>query len=91
MGPNAKPNGIIEFNRKELAAYLARARGPGESSMKIKDRPRPTGEAARVVWQTYDVPLSRVAGMGARGAKYPINDGYDWNLGHSVEAWPAAA
>ncbi len=81
MGPNAKPNGIIEFNRKELAAYLARARGPGESSLKIKDRPRPTGEAARVVWQTYDVPLSRVAGMGARGAKYPINDGYDWNLG----------
>ena len=81
MGPNAKPNGIIEFNRKELAAYLARARGPGESSMKFKDRPRPTGEAARVVWQTYDVPLSPVAGMGARGAKYPINDGYDWNLG----------
>ena len=29
LGPNAKPNGIIEFNRKELAAYLARARGPG--------------------------------------------------------------
>jgi streptogramin lyase/mono/diheme cytochrome c family protein len=81
LGPNAKPNGIIEFNRKELAAYLARARGPGESSMKFKDRPRPTGEAARVVWQTYDVPLSTVAGMGTLGAKYPINDGYDWNLG----------
>jgi streptogramin lyase len=81
LGPNAKPNGIIEFNRKDLAAYLARARGPGESSMKIKDRPRPTGEAARVVWQTYDVPLSTVAGMGTQGAKYPINDGYDWNLG----------
>ena len=57
-GPNAKPNGIIEFNRKELAAYLARARGPGETSMKFKDRPRPTGEAARVVWTTYDVPLN---------------------------------
>jgi len=81
LGPNAKPNGIIEFNRKDLAAYLARARGPGESSMKIKDRPRPTGEAANVVWQTYDVPLSTVAGMGTQGAKYPINDGYDWNLG----------
>src|ERR1700674_2591374 len=47
QGPNAKPNGIIEFNRKELAAYLARARGPGETSMKFKDRPRPSGGAAR--------------------------------------------
>src|SRR5579862_6663890 len=60
-GPNAKANGIIEFNRKDLAAYLARARGPGETSLKIKDRPRPTGEAARVVWTTYDVPLSPIA------------------------------
>ena len=81
-GPECqKPNGIIEFNRKDLAAYLARARGPGESSMKFKDRPRPTGEAARVVWQTYDVPLNPATGMGAQGAKYPVNDGYDWNLG----------
>jgi virginiamycin B lyase len=81
MGPNAKPNGIMEFNRKDLAAYLARARGPGATSMKFQDRPRPTGEAARVVWTTYDVPLSPVSGMGARGAKYPINDGSDWSLG----------
>src|SRR6266849_3710310 len=35
-GPGAKPNGIIDFNQKQLAAYLARARGPGESSMKFK-------------------------------------------------------
>ena len=80
-GPNAKPNGIMEFNRKELAAYLARARGPGATSMKFQDRPRPSGEAARVVWTTYDVPLNPVTGMGARGAKYPINDGSDWSLG----------
>jgi virginiamycin B lyase len=81
MGPNAKPNGIMEFNRKELAAYLARARGPGATSMKFQDRPRPSGEAARVVWTTYDVPLNPVTGMGARGAMYPINDGSDWSLG----------
>src|ERR1700676_1476274 len=68
-GPNAKVNGIIEFNRKELAAYLARARGPGESSMKFKDRPRPTGEAARVVWQTYDLPLKPDGGIGPQGVK----------------------
>jgi streptogramin lyase/mono/diheme cytochrome c family protein len=81
MGPSAKANGIMEFNQKELAAYLARARGPGATSMKFQDRPRPSGEAARVVWTTYDVPLNPATGMGARGAKYPINDGSDWNLG----------
>jgi virginiamycin B lyase len=54
-GGDRKPNAIIDYNQKALAAYLARARGPGESSLKIKDRPRPTGEAARVTWTTYDV------------------------------------
>ena len=49
--------------------------------MKFKDRPRPTGEAARVVWQTYDVPLNPMTGMGARGAKYAVNDGSDWTQG----------
>jgi streptogramin lyase len=79
-GPNAKVNGIIEFNRKELAAYLARARGPGESSMKFKDRPRPTGEAARVTWTTYDVPLNPDTGIGTQ-VLYGTNDGSDWSLG----------
>jgi hypothetical protein len=79
-GPNAKANAIIQFNQKELAAYLARARGPGESSMKFKDRPRPTGEAARVVWTTYDLPLNPDVGIGTQ-VKYNPNDGSDWNLG----------
>jgi streptogramin lyase len=79
-GPNAKVNGIIEFNRKELAAYLARARGPGESSMKFKDRPRPTGEAARVTWTTYEVPLNPDTGIGTQ-VLYGTNDGSDWSLG----------
>jgi streptogramin lyase len=79
-GPNAKVNGIIQYNQKELSAYLARARGPGESSMKFKDRPRPTGEAARVVWTTYDLPLNPDVGIGTQ-TKYNPNDGSDWNLG----------
>jgi len=79
-GPNAKVNGIIQYNQKELVAYLARARGPGESSMKFKDRPRPTGEAARVVWTTYDLPLNPDVGIGTQ-TKYNPNDGSDWNLG----------
>src|SRR5262245_38097974 len=52
-----KVNAVIERHQKELAAYLARARGPGESSMKVKLRPRPSGETARVVFTEYDVPL----------------------------------
>ena len=57
-GPTAKPNQIMDRNQKQLAAYLARARGPGESSMKVASRPRPTGEAARAVWTLYDLPLN---------------------------------
>ncbi|MDB5902370.1 MAG: virginiamycin hydrolase Vgb [Betaproteobacteria bacterium] len=77
-GPNGKPNQIMDRNQKQLAAYLARARGPGESSMKITSRPRPTGEAARAVWTLYDLPLNPDAGIGT---KYNTNDGTDWAMG----------
>src|ERR1700732_4086876 len=82
-GANAKVSQIIEYNRKELSAYLARARGPGETSMKFKDRPRPTGEAARVVWTTYDLPLNPDAGIGTQGVKTAdaVNDGSGWSPG----------
>jgi streptogramin lyase len=79
-GPNGHANMIINRNQKQLAAYLSRARGPGESSMKIASRPRPTGEAARAVWTLYDLPLNPDAGDGAL-AKYNPNDGTDWSLG----------
>jgi len=74
QGEKAKPNGLLEFNEKDLAAYLAGARGPGESTMKIKLPPRPRGEAARVVFREYDVPADAAA--PARP-----NDGHDWSLG----------
>jgi streptogramin lyase len=77
-GPNASVNQIMDRNQKELAAYLARARGPGETSMKFPARPRPTGEAARVVWKLYDLPLNPDSGIGT---KYNDNDGTDWSLG----------
>jgi virginiamycin B lyase len=77
-GPNGKPNQIMDRNQKQLAAYLARARGPGESSMKVASRPRPTGEAARAVWTLYDLPLNPDAGIGT---KYNTNDGTDWAMG----------
>ena len=56
---------MIDFNQKELAAYLARARGPGASALKFKPRPPPSGEAARVVWKLYDLPMIQPdAGIG---------------------------
>ena len=55
--PEHKPQGVLDRHQQELAAYLARARGPTES-MTIKLRPRPSGETARVVFKEYDVPLA---------------------------------
>jgi streptogramin lyase/cytochrome c5 len=77
-GPTAKANMIMDRNQKQLATYLARARGPGESSMNVKPRPRPTGEAARAVWTLYDLPLNPETGIGT---KYNPNDGTEWALG----------
>jgi len=79
-GPGAKANQIMQHNQKQLAAYLARARGPGESSMKFVPRPRPTGEAARAVWTLYDLQINPDAGIGTQ-VKYNPNDGTDWSLG----------
>jgi len=76
--PGTEVNKIIEHNQRPLAAYLARVRGPGESTMVFKARPRPTGEAARVVWKLYDLPLNPDASVGT---KYNTNDGTDWTLG----------
>lgn len=77
-GEKDRANASIEGHEKELAAYLARARGPGPTSMKFNLRPRPSGEAARVVFKEYAVPLDPDVGLEW---KYPLNDGSDWSLG----------
>jgi streptogramin lyase/mono/diheme cytochrome c family protein len=68
----------IEYFEKDLAAYLAKVRGPGPTTMKFKVRPRPTGDVARVVFTEYEVPLDP---EGRFDTKYPTNDGSDWSLG----------
>ncbi|MFL6797314.1 MAG: carboxypeptidase regulatory-like domain-containing protein [Xanthobacteraceae bacterium] len=78
VGASRPPSGILEYHQKELAAYLARARGPGESAMKFKLEPRPSGEAARAVFKEYDVPLDPDVGLPAN---FIQNDGSDWSLG----------
>ncbi|MEA2985136.1 MAG: hypothetical protein QOD94_1390 [Alphaproteobacteria bacterium] len=76
--PQRNPNPNIAYHQKELAAYLTRARGPGQTSMKFKLLPRPAGEAARVVFKEYDVPPEK--GHGPEDGKF-LNDGSDWSLG----------
>jgi streptogramin lyase len=78
MGKERKPSGILDYHQKELAAYLAAARGPGESTMTFKPEPRPAGETARVMFKEYDVPLDPDAGLPAN---FVQNDGSDWSLG----------
>lgn len=76
--PNVPPNPVLDFHQAELARYLAKARGPGESAFRITSRPRPSGEAARVVFREYDVPLNPDQDLPSRE---PPNDGSDWNRG----------
>jgi streptogramin lyase len=76
--PGAEPNQVLDFHQKELAAYLARARGPGAGGFKIVTRPRPSGEAARAVFKEYDVALNPDQALPA--PDHP-NDGSDWSLG----------
>jgi streptogramin lyase len=73
QGPEHTATPNIDFHQKELAAYLARARGPGPTSMKFNLRPRPAGEAARVVVKEYDFPME--------GGHAASMDGSDWSLG----------
>ncbi len=78
VGKERAPSGILDFHQKELAAYLARARGLEQSSMQVKLEPRPSGEAARAVVREYDMPLDPDVALPAN---FVQNDGSDWSLG----------
>lgn len=86
--PQDRPaNQIMQMNQQRLAAYLAKVRGPNSGAPKIVERPRPSGEAARVVWQLYDV--ERVPDAGARflpGNASLDNDGTNWAMGTPSKA-----
>jgi streptogramin lyase len=78
QGPDHKPQGLLDFHQQELATYLARARGPGENGLNLKLRPKLGGEAARVAFIEYDLPLDPNAGLPA---DFVANDGSDWSMG----------
>lgn len=84
--PQDRPaNQIMQMNQKRLAAYLAKVRGPN-SKVTIPERPKVTGEAARVVWQLYDVPRVQGAGASALPPSTADNDGTNWALGTPSKA-----
>ena len=73
MGEDQPPMPAVHYFKPELAAYLAKMRGPGPSPMKFKARPRPTGDSALAVVTEFDVPLPE--------GGYPEHDGSDWSFG----------
>jgi len=77
VGKDRKPSGILDYHHKELAAYLASARGP-KAAARIRPEPRPSGEAARVEIREYDMPLDPDQNLPAN---FIQNDGSDWSLG----------
>jgi streptogramin lyase len=77
-GDHEAGNPSIAGHQEELSRYLARARGPGDSSMNYNLRTRPTGEAARAVFKEYDVPLDPDLKLPGT---YFTNDGSDWTKG----------
>jgi len=84
--PQDRPaNQIMQMNQQRLAAYLAKVRGPN-STVKIPERPRPSGEAARVVWQLYDVPRIEGVGTASLPPSAADNDGTDWAKGTPSKA-----
>jgi streptogramin lyase len=85
QGPDHKAAPVLEHEQKRLAAYLARARGPGETSMRFDLRPRPSGEAARVVFTDYEAPADPDVGMPY---KVLTNNGTDWSLGTPSYVYP---
>ena len=76
--PKAPINPVLDFHQQELAHYLARVRGPNDGAFRITTRPRPSGEAARVVFREYDIPLNPDQDLPA---KVSTNDGSDWTMG----------
>ena len=79
-GPDMAPFPVMAYYKKELATYLSEARGPGPSTMQIKLRPRPRGEAARTIITEYSLPIADPSENPTDNG-FPTNDGTFWSLG----------
>jgi streptogramin lyase len=85
--PQDRPaNQIHQMNQQRLAGYLAKVRGPNSQPLKIAERPRVSGEAARAVWTLYDVERVPEAGQRALPPAPGDNDGTNWAKGTPSKA-----
>ena len=73
--PNPNINPYIHGYKEELAAYLARVRGPVSGRLLYKPLPRPTGEATQIVVTEYDVSPGHLPDYRV------VNNGSDWSYG----------
>jgi streptogramin lyase len=69
------PDPVIHAYKDELAEYLGRVRGPGNSPLNFKLLPRPMGEAAQIVVTEYDLPRADMPGWTMK------HNGTDWSEG----------
>ena len=72
---DATPNPVIHAYKQELAEYLGRVRGPGNSPLHLKLLPRPTGESAQIVVTEYDLSRPDMPGWIME------HNGTDWSEG----------
>jgi streptogramin lyase len=79
-GPDMAPFPVMAYYKKELATYLAEARGPGPSTMQIRLHARPRSEAARAVITEYSIPIADPDSYPTDNG-FPTNDGTFWSLG----------
>ena len=72
---DAKPNPVIHAYKQELAEYLGRVRGPGNTPLNLKLLPRPTGDSAKIVVTEYDLSRPDMPGWIME------HNGTDWSEG----------
>lgn len=72
---DAKPNPVIHAYKQELAEYLGRVRGPGNTPLNLKLLPRPTGDSAQIVVTEYDLSRPDMPGWIME------HNGTDWSEG----------
>jgi streptogramin lyase len=75
LPPDRGPLPIIDFHQNDIAAYLAKYRGPDENALKPVIVSRPKGDATLAVITEYLIDPANTPG------EYPVQDGSDWSQG----------
>src|SRR5581483_1308345 len=77
---------VIDAYKPELAAYLAKVRGPSSAPLKYQLVPRPSGDAAQVVITEFDLPFDLPP--GDTRDSLAANRGNLWSNGEPSDHMP---